>query len=951
MSLKAFVLLASTLLIVACSNGQQYNRIGDIAQQPLPTLSLNTKIDNARQKALEHYRRFVAEEEASLMSAEAQRRLMDLQMELDEKEYVQAIEKLDQAIEKGDKYTQKKLANITVPEVDYATLASTYEKVLTQYPDFKYSDEILYQLSKAYNSLADYDKAMDMLNQLVEDYPDSAFYHEAQFRRGESLFLDGDYKRAERAYDTVLAAGESMPFFEYALYKFGWSQFKRSEFEGAQNAFFALLDRKLANLGPQVNTFEDLPASERETIKDTFRSTSLSFYYQNGPETAKDYFDRNGKRDYEHLAFLHLAEFYELGGAYQDAVKAYQVYIDRNPNHRLSPHFQLKIIGIWTRLADKPALIAAKRAFVNNYGINNPYWLNNKQQDMPKVLEQLQSTLEELALHYHSIAQGNKKPSAYQDAAHFYSEYITTYNQDAKTPHIHFLLAEALYEGKFYAQAAKEYEHSAYNYTSHKDAPEAAYAALLAYRKHSPELATDEERAVWEKQRIDSALRYYETFPQHTQALKVLSQTVEELYHKLKDYDLAIKTAMTITQRPDATAELLIKAFSIMAHAQFDKKDYLLAESHYKAVLNRLKPRDKRRQEITEAYAAAIYKQGEEHIALEQKDLAAEQFMRVQQLAPQSTIAATALYDAAAAYISLANWPRAVETLEKFMSNYAHHTLKNDVRQKLTYAYINNHQEAKAAREFELMSWREKNPDIQREALWQAALLYHAAKEKQAYAKTLANFIRRFPQPFEAAMDARQRLATLQKERGLTDRYHHWLKEIIKQHDKAGGQATNRTQYLAASASLVLADTTLKNFKRVKLVNPIKKNLNLKRKYMQASLKAYEKTGAYGVAEITTASTYRIAELYHEFSADLMDSERPTNLDELELEQYDLMLEEQAIPFEDKAIALYEINTGHTINEGIYDRWIANSFKALAQLFPARYNKVETTSSAYSSLN
>ncbi len=951
MMLKTFAIFLSALLLFACSNTPQHSRIGDIAKQPLPTLSLNSDIDNARQKAIEHYRRFVAEEEASLMRAEAKRRLTDIQMEMDEHESTRVIDELNDAIDVGDKTTQARLTNTAVSEVDYATLVNTYEELLTKYPDFKDTDDILYQLSKAYNGLYDYDKAMDMLNQLVQNYPDSVFYHEAQFRRGENLFLDGDFKNAALAYDTVLAAGDDIPFFEFALYKFGWAQFKQSNFSEAQNAFFTLLDRKFEHIKPEVNNFDELPLTERETVKDIFRSISLTFYYQDGPKTAKEFFYRSGQRDYEHLSFLHLAEFYFSGGAFQDAVRSYQAFIDRNPNHRLSPFFQLKTIAIWTKLADKPALISAKRALIKNYGVNTGYWLINDPHDMPVVVEKLQSTLEELASFYHSRAQQSKKPTDFQDAAYFYREYIKTYRLDPKTPHMNFLLAEALYEAQDYDGAITEYNHTAYDYPPHKDAPDAAYAALLAYRKHQPGNASDEEQAQWQQQRINSALRYYAAFPQHTHALNVLTQSAEELYYKLNNTALAIKTATTLTLRPDATPELQIKAYSIMAHAQFDQQNYLPAEAHYKEVLDRLEPRDKRRPDIIEAYAAAIYKQGEAKIALGQKNLAAEQFLRVHQLAPQSSIAATALYDAAATYISIENWPLAVETLEKFQFKYSKHKLKKDVRQKLAYAYMNNHQEAKAAREFELMSWREKNPDIQREALWQAALLFQKANEKKAYAKTLSNYIRRFPQPLEAAMDARQRLATLQKERGLTDRYHHWLKEIIKSHANAGDQATGRTQYLAASASLVLADTTLKNFNRIKLVNPIKKNLRLKRKYMKTSIKAYEKTAAYGVADVTTASTFRIAEIYHKFSADLMDSERPDNLDDLELEQYELMLEEQAIPFEDKAITLYEVNTGHTTDEGIYDRWIASSFKALGELFPARYNKVEALNPVYNALN
>jgi hypothetical protein len=52
------------------------------------------------------------------------------------------------------------------------------------------------------------------------------------------------------------------------------------------------------------------------------------------------------------------------------------------------------------------------------------------------------------------------------------------------------------------------------------------------------------------------------------------------------------------------------------------------------------------------------------------------------------------------------------------------------------------------------------------------------------------------------------------------------------------------------------------------------------------------------------------------------------------------MLEEQAFPFEEKAIEVHEINARRTAN-GIYDTSVRDSITALAELRPARFNQVE----------
>jgi hypothetical protein len=91
---------------------------------------------------------------------------------------------------------------------------------------------------------------------------------------------------------------------------------------------------------------------------------------------------------------------------------------------------------------------------------------------------------------------------------------------------------------------------------------------------------------------------------------------------------------------------------------------------------------------------------------------------------------------------------------------------------------------------------------------------------------------------------------------------------------------------------------------------------------------------------VTTSARFHIAAVYHDFSQALLESERPDDLTDLELEQYNLLLEDRAFPFEEKAIEIHEINTGR-VTEGIYDEWVRKSFQQLAELFPARYAKSE----------
>jgi hypothetical protein len=167
------------------------------------------------------------------------------------------------------------------------------------------------------------------------------------------------------------------------------------------------------------------------------------------------------------------------------------------------------------------------------------------------------------------------------------------------------------------------------------------------------------------------------------------------------------------------------------------------------------------------------------------------------------------------------------------------------------------------------------------------------------------------------------------------------LRKIIDADRTAGSERTERSRYLAAMAASVLADDAYQQFVAIKLSHPLKQSLKRKQAAMKKVMAAYEQTNNYGLQEFSTLATFRIAEVYAQLSRDLINSERPNNLDELALEQYEVLLEEQAYPFEEKAIAIHETNAIRP-QQGIYDEWIKQSISSLGRLLPARYNKVET---------
>jgi tetratricopeptide (TPR) repeat protein len=233
-----------------------------------------------------------------------------------------------------------------------------------------------------------------------------------------------------------------------------------------------------------------------------------------------------------------------------------------------------------------------------------------------------------------------------------------------------------------------------------------------------------------------------------------------------------------------------------------------------------------------------------------------------------------------------------------------------------------------------------ESPELRRSSLWQAAELHAKCGDVAAAVRVYADYVLRFPEPFGPAIEARHELAGYAAEAGDEAARRRWLGEIVAADAAAGPARTDRSRLLAAEASLELARPLDAAARALGLTVPLDRSLLAKKQALEAALAAWGRSMDYGVAGVTTEASHAIADLYRHLARALMESERPRNLSADELEQYDLLLEEQAFPFEEKAIGLHERNARRAA-EGVYDEWVKRSYAALAELLPARYARSE----------
>ena len=875
-------------------------------------------------KTMDSYRRFLDLNAGDTgLRAEALRRLGDLNLESSESERIER--------------------ELVTNEGLRATEAiHLYSALLKAYPKYGRNDAVLYQLARAYELNAEPDKAKAALDLLVTNYPGSHYLDEAQFRRGELLFADKSYRAAQVAYEAVVKIGPASPFYDQSLYKEGWSLFKQGENESSLDAFARVLDSILVSKHDpaELVALDALSRANRELVEDTFRVMSITFSYLEGPKSIDEFLRQGKPRPYAHLLYARLGDLYLEKERYTDAADADRAFVSRDRDSEAAPQLQMQAIAAYAKGGFAQLVLQGKQEFVEDYGFGTPFWQKRTPQSEPVVVRELKTNLTDLAQYYHAQAQRTQNSGDYREAVKWYRSFIASFPDDPDTPGMNFLLADTLFESKQYLEAGREYEHTAYGYGAHEKAGAAGYAAIVAYGKHEESLS-GAAKAEMHARGVDSSLKFAQVFPQNPEAAQVLTHAAADLY-AVKDYARAVAAAQTVLARtppPDPAQQRI--AWTVIANSEFEQGEFAQAEAGYKSALGVMQPNDPEHPAIVERLAAAIYQQGEQKNIAGDSAGAIDDFLRVSKEAPTSAVRGNGDFDAGALLITAKQWDRAIVVLEDFRRSFPDSPLLPDVTRKLAVAYSESNHPGPAAQEFaQIAQAPNETPEVQREATLRAADLYERAGDAAKSRAMWESFVRRFPQPLDPAMDARDKLRAIAQQAGDSAGRTHWLREIIAADRAAGAARTDRSRALAAKATLTLAEPAREEFVRIELVVPLKKSLAEKRRAMETALKDYAAAADYQVADVTTAATFESAELYRQLGKDLMSSERPKNLSKEELEQYDVLLEEQAFPFEEKAIKLHEVNTARA-REGTYDEWVQKSYAALAQLNPGRYGKVE----------
>ncbi|HET8761458.1 MAG TPA: tetratricopeptide repeat protein [Nitrospiria bacterium] len=876
----------------------------------------------AKLDALKAYERFVMEDLSgrSALRAEAMHTLGDLYTEIETA---------------ADRTPRAKTA--PPPARSRAKSIAVYERLLAQYPKRAENDGALYQLARGYWESGRLDDATAALRRVLAEYPPGAYAPEAAFRLGLRAFAARDFKAAASLFERA-SRGQDPSLAEAARFHLGWTALNLQEYRKAADAFVAILDATTAKQRQGgVLSVADMPEAEAAFFNEVVKALLLAFDYQGGPDEMRAYFTGSERRPYEETLYRTLGALYQEQDRTADAVAAYQAFLLAAPLHPNAPKFQSAIADAYTRAKWQGPLIEARERLVEQYTPGTSWTRANPEAWTHAAQPLVKDALYQLALYDHAQAQQSRRPAAWDKALARHDRFLALFPKDVEAPRMVWLRGEALFELGRYADAADAYRRSAYDYPLHPQTRDAAYAAVAARDRLIP--ADGPVAADLADRLAGDSTQFVGAYPDDT-----------------RNPDLLMKAADTALRagRPESATDLarrLVKAYPtsrwtatanrLIGQGLYDSGRFGDAEQAFRRALSGANAQQS--ATVAALAASSLYQAASRDRTAGRDTEAIAGFVRLASDYPSTTLAPAALNEAAELHARSGKPADASALWQRLAEQYADSPEAPGAFRRLAASAETSGDLAAAIKWYGRLAERSE-PGPRDELTWTIAALAEQARDWPRAEQTLSALAARSDLPPDRAIEAgfRAGRAAANQRRttatALTDaalaRYRVWR-------GQPGPHETTQADVLAAQTLVALGDQQAAACAAVRLKDPLEQSLAQKRAALNAALAVYAEAAEIKIAATTTEATHKIGEVLNEFFHALLASDRPGNLTEEQLEQYNFLIEEQAAPFEERAVSAYETNVRRTQELGLSDAWITESYERLADLRPARYRRSE----------
>jgi len=803
------------------------------------------------------------------------------------------------------------------PIPDFNEAIDAYATVIRRFPEHSLVEDALYGLAYCYTEQGDPDRAAQDYSRLIQRYPDTRYSLEINMRLGEYFFEMEDLDRAIGHYQKAVNT-DNPNYKDKALYKMGWAYYNLDDYENAVDTFFSLLDYDLTGAGSS----DSLADESVDIIARSFAESSGT------PGLVRRLASRSDDPRSQAILFK-LADLYKERSFYPEAIGTYRTYLKLFPTGRELPAALAHMDESYYLRGDTLAALELRESYPDLVGPGSTWYASasaEKQSEiMGWILENLEASAERRRARYQAGGTENELEAALSDLK-LYAELVSD-SLPCQVLHLKGLTQADL---KHYPDAARTLNSLAGRGECMQLAPQAALRSM------DFQIEIYEGRGELDADLLSGTVMILEQVAPENPATPKAFLAMGEILVNLGRHPDA-RTYFSRLIRDFPSSEESKRARFLMGRTFFQEDDFKQAAAWFRESWKK-SPKTEEGAEARRLHIYSLFKFAEELSRQKESILAAQRFEAIYRTFPDADVSQVSLYNAGQLYRKMGLEMKATDLFEELALTYEESDLASEALLLSVHILEALGNPVRAADDSLSLAKLSTGED-RLAALIKSADLYSSGKAYKKAAVVRETVIREFPEPAEQRSRQLFLLGKDQEAGGLWQEASESYRQVIEMGDQ--NSAIPVLAENAARAQLRIAEESYTRYLQVRIVPPVEESVVVKRELLQEVVRNFVTAGNYRIADVSTASNYFIGSSLELFKDGILQSSRPDNLTSEELEEYDLILQEMAYPFEEKALEAYRVNMQRAIELGILDPWIEKSYQRLAELAPWAYSREE----------
>lgn len=821
--------------------------------------------------------------------------------------------------------------------------------ILDRFPKVNFKDRIFYRLAICHLDEGNRDKAKKYFNMLAFEFPKSAFIAEAHFRIGEYHFNKRDFHQAIKHFSQLLESWDNS-YFNMSLYKLGWSYYNVEDYVNSITTFVYLLSD--IRLLEQAKT-KVLGKTNSELRQEAIDYIAICFTEYGGAVEAKRFLvtRKKGSEDYNLHVFLKMGDIYQNRNFYSESIETYKAILETWPFYQYAPVIQQKIVDAYEADMVPESAMEARVQLVEQYGPGSK-WLNQYPEGQVRsdAIQQAEKALYDYATYFQSVAQEKKRRREYLIAAEKYREYLKKFPRSDKASEVNFFLAECLYEVEKYEEAAEEYAKALNNYGPSKHQEAAAYNRILSFYnilENAPQADTltfyledflgdqsvqPDPIKVGNKVQKDLLVAcndFIVMLPKSERVEEVLVKFAETLYN-LRQYKLAANVyARIIKDFKDGSYYSM--AYNLLAQSYFQAGDYDAASKTSEEIMRVFADSASFVAKAKKLVASSGFKRAESFGQKNEPVKAAASYAKVADNTTDPEIAKRAILRASAQYDSLGNYKKAVRVLETLVNKKPEFKYAPEILFKA--ASLHEREEQWNWAVIDYMKIVDRYPDFKlaAKAHFNTGVCYENMEKWQLAESTYNRFVATTYQEYDPddVLSALYRIGEMKYNSKNFAKAVRAFHKTIRKYIDFKKALKSADEYYPAKAQYLMAEITNEQFKKTKIQDPLEKTLLRKKQLFNVTLKNYSNAIKFNIAEWSTASFFKIGNLYEEYAVALTSIPLGVNLTPTQIEAQRAKIRNE---LKQQALKYYRSNVRKAEKAEIQNEWVDQSRKRMQTL-------------------